>query len=313
MRTRVYYGEALGRYGFGHGHPFGSDRLNAFWHEMVRQGLDLEVEIVAPVLAKDSDLLAFHTPEYVERVKRASMSGDGYLDEGDTPAFPGVYEAACFVVGSTCDAVARVTKEGGRAFVPIGGLHHSRRNGAAGFCVFNDVGVAIEKLRNNFGVRRVAYVDIDAHHGDGVFYAFDDDPDLILADLHEDGHYLYPGTGFAYETGAGAAKDTKLNVPMPPGADDAAVHAVWPRVEAFVRAGRPEIVLLQAGADSIADDPITHLRYTPAVHGFVASRLCALADELCEGRVVAMGGGGYNRDNLARAWNEVVKALLADS
>lgn len=312
MRTRVYYGEALGRYGFGHGHPFGPDRLEAFWQESIRQGLDREVEILPPVLADEADLLAFHTPQYVERVKRASITGEGFLDLGDTPAFPGVYDVARYVVGSTCDAARRVMREGGRAFVPIGGLHHARRDGAAGFCVFNDIGVAIEVLRRDFGVRRVAYVDIDAHHGDGVFYAFDEDPDVVFADLHEDGQYLYPGTGFAYETGAGAAKGTKLNVPMPPGADDAAVHAAWPRVEAFVRAGRPEIVLLQAGADSVAGDPITHLRYTPAVHGFVTERLCVLADELCEGRVVATGGGGYDRDNLARAWNEVVKSLLAE-
>lgn len=311
MRTRVYYGEALARYGFGEDHPFGPDRLDAFWHEAVRQGLDREAEVLPPVLASESDLLAFHTPEYVARVQRASVIGIGYLDYGDTPAFKGVFEAASYVVGSTCDAVARVMREGGRAFVPIAGLHHARRDAAAGFCVFNDIGVAIEKLRRDHGVRRVAYVDIDAHHGDGVFYGFEDDPDLIVADIHEDGRYLYPGTGFEYETGKGAAKGTKLNIPLPPEAGDDAFRAVWPRVEAFVRAGRPEIILLQAGADSIAGDPITHLQYSPATHGYAAARLCALADELCEGRLVATGGGGYDRGNLARAWCEVVKALLA--
>jgi acetoin utilization protein AcuC len=196
-------------------------------------------------------------------------------------------------------------------FVPIAGLHHARRDGAAGFCVFNDIGVLIEALRRRHGIRRVAYVDIDAHHGDGVFYGFEDDPDLIFADIHEDGRYLYPGTGAADETGKGAAKDTKLNIPMEPGADDATFHRVWPRVEEFVRAGKPEFIILQAGADSLAGDPITHMLYTPAAHAHAATRLCALADEFCQGRIIATGGGGYDRANLAAAWTNVVEAMLA--
>jgi acetoin utilization protein AcuC len=235
----------------------------------------------------------------------------GYLDYGDTPAFRGVFEAASHVVGSTLDAVAHaLTGPKRRSFVPIAGLHHARRDGAAGFCVFNDIGVAIEVLRAVHGVRRIAYVDIDAHHGDGVFYSFASDPDLIIADIHEDGRYLYPGTGSAEETGEGAARGTKLNLPMPPEAGEADFRRAWKEVEAFVRAGNPDFILLQAGADSIAGDPLTHLRFTPETHGYAAERLCRIADELCEGRLVATGGGGYDRGNLARAWSAVVRALL---
>jgi len=197
-----------------------------------------------------------------------------------------------------------------RAFVPIAGLHHARRDRAAGFCVFNDCGIAIEALRAEHGVRRVAYVDIDAHHGDGVFYAFEDDPELCFADLHEDGRYLYPGTGAADETGRGAAAGTKLNIPMPPDADDGAFREQWQRVEGFVRAARPEFILLQCGADSLAGDPITHLRYSAAAHGHAAARLCRLADECCQGRLLALGGGGYNLGNLASAWTAVVAAMV---
>ncbi|MBI5613138.1 MAG: acetoin utilization protein AcuC [Gammaproteobacteria bacterium] len=309
--VRLYYGEALARYGFGHGHPFGADRLAAFWAEAQRQGLDRRVQIAAPVSATETELARFHTREYIARVQRQSANGTGFLDYGDTPAFPGVYEAACYVVGSTLDAVAAAANGSApRSFVPIAGLHHARRDSAAGFCVFNDIGVAIETLRRVHGIRRIAYVDIDAHHGDGVFYAFEDDPDLIFADLHEDGRYLYPGSGAADETGRGAARGTKLNIPMPPGADDAAFLKEWPRVEEFVRAARPEIVLLQAGADSLAGDPITQLCYSPAAHAHAAGALARLADELCHGRIVALGGGGYNRANLARAWTAVVEALL---
>lgn len=312
--VRVCVGEALARYGFGEGHPFGPDRMGAFWNEAQRRGLHARVEVCEPMIAAREEIERFHTGDYVERVIRQSRTGEGYLDCGDTPAFEGVFEAAATVVGSTLDAVRRVM-DGTcrRAFVPIAGLHHARRDGAAGFCVFNDCGVAIETLRREYGVRRVAYVDIDAHHGDGVFYAFEDDPDLIFADLHEDGRYLYPGTGRVTETGRGAATGTKLNVPMAPGADHEAFLAAWERVEAFIDDAAPGFILFQCGADSIAGDPITHLRYTPASHAHAARRLCRLAERHCRGRLVALGGGGYDRRNLARAWCAVLEAFAEAS
>jgi len=311
MNVRVYHGAALADYGFGQDHPFGPDRLEAFWREAVKQGLDQRVAHVEPVTCTPKDLALFHTAEYIQRVQKQSVTGAGYLDQGDTPAFPGVFEAASVVVGSVLDGVKNIIDgHCARVFVPIAGLHHARRDAAAGFCVFNDIGVAIEALRQRHGIRRVAYVDIDAHHGDGVFYAFEDDPDLRIADIHEDGHYLYPGTGFANETGKGKAIGTKLNLPLEPGADDVAFERVWPRVEEFVRAGRPEFIILQAGADSIAGDPITHLQLTPKAHAHAAARLCALADEFCQGRFLGLGGGGYNRANLAAAWTAVVQAML---
>ncbi len=311
MDVRVYYGASLASYGFGNNHPFGPDRLDAFWREFTRRGLDRRCDIAAPATCTDDDLARFHTRDYLARVQRQSQTGEGYLDYGDTPAFPGVYQAASTVVGSVLDALRAILGgECTRAFVPIAGLHHARRDSAAGFCVFNDQGVAIETLRAVHGIRRIAYVDIDAHHGDGVFYAFEDDPDLIYADIHEDGRYLYPGTGGASETGRGKAAGTKLNIPLPPESGDKAFFAAWERVEAFVREARPEFILLQAGADSLDGDPITHLRYTPAAHAHAARRLSALANECCGGRLLATGGGGYNRANLAAAWCAVVEGLL---
>ncbi|MGI9310632.1 MAG: acetoin utilization protein AcuC [bacterium] len=306
----VYFGDELGRYGFGDGHPFGPDRIHAFWRETLKQGLDRRAEVMAPVACDEASLLRFHTPAYLARVKAASQSGVGYLDSGDTPAFKGVLEAGKYVVGSDLDALRRIIAgETPRVFIPIAGLHHARRDGAAGFCAFNDCGVVIETLRGEYGIRRVAYVDIDAHHGDGVFYAYEDDPEVAFADLHEDGRYLYPGTGAADETGAGAAAGTKLNIPLAPGSDDDAFHRAWPKVEEYLRDFKPEIILLQAGADSIAGDPITHMRFTPAAHGHAAARLVRIADEFCRGRIIAMGGGGYNRDNLALGWNAVLEAM----
>ncbi|HKQ30175.1 MAG TPA: acetoin utilization protein AcuC [Burkholderiales bacterium] len=307
---RVYHGAELGAYGFPDGHPFGPDRLDAFWRELRARSLDRRVALAPPVSCTREDLLRFHTSQHVARVERLSADGDGYLDQGDTPAFPGVYEAGCHVVGSVLDAARAILAGRCRhAFIPIAGLHHARRDRAAGFCVFNDIGILIEWLHAETEVRRVAYIDIDAHHGDGVFYGFENDPDVIFADVHEDGRTLYPGTGAAHETGTGAAAGTKLNIPLPPEADDAAFHAIWPRIERFVRDGAPQFIVLQAGADSVAGDPLTHMRFSPAAHGFAARRLRALADELCEGWMIAMGGGGYHRANLAAAWCNVVESM----
>jgi acetoin utilization protein AcuC len=308
----VYVGEDLARYGFGDGHPFGPDRMDAFWSEACERGLDAEVEVRLPVSASRDDIARFHDDAYIDRVMALSASGEGYLDGGDTPAFAGVYEAAAFVVGTTLDACARLMAgDCARIFIPIAGLHHGQRGAAAGFCALNDCGVAIEYLKREHGLTRIAYVDIDAHHGDGVFYAFESDPALAFADLHEDGRYLYPGTGGAEETGRGDALGTKLNIPMPPDADDEAFLVAWARVEAFIDAARPEFILFQCGADSLGGDPITHLRYSSAAHGHAARRLCALADTHAGGRLLAMGGGGYNRRNLALAWTAVVEQLVA--
>ncbi|MCI0517447.1 MAG: acetoin utilization protein AcuC [Woeseiaceae bacterium] len=306
----VYKGEALARYGFGKEHPFGLDRHDVFQSTLERCACASEVTYAMPRQASADELALFHTAEYINFVSRMSAVGSGYLDAGDTPAYPGVFDSASFVVGTTLAAVdAVMSGAASRAFVPIAGLHHAGRDHAAGFCVFNDCGVAIEHLRSRHQLKRIAYVDIDAHHGDGVFYGFVSDPDLVFADIHEDGRYLYPGTGAAEETGTGAAIGTKLNIPLLPGAGDAEFALAWQQVTQYLDAAAPEFILMQCGADSLAGDPITHLRYTEESHARAAADVCALADRHCGGRVVATGGGGYNRDNLARAWTRVVAAL----
>ena len=218
-----------------------------------------------------------------------------------------MYEAAAGVVGATLSAMEAILRgECRRAFVPIAGLHHAARDRAAGFCVFNDCGVAIEQLKRA-GLKRVAYVDIDAHHGDGVFYGFEEDAAVIFADLHEDGRYLYPGTGFAGETGRGLAAGTKLNVPLPPGADDAVFAQRWPAVLAHLETFAPEFVLLQCGADSIAGDPITHLRFSPAAARPRGPRAGAARRPSGPRAAAGARGRGYNRTNLAQAWSAVVE------
>ncbi len=307
----LYADDNLSAYGFPDGHPLGIDRQGAFLREATAQGLLEDTTRRSAREALREELLRFHSDEYVELVYTAEERGLRLLDDGDTPVFPGVYRASAHVVGAALDGLAQVM-DGHclRSLQPIGGLHHAGRKHAAGFCVFNDLGVVIETLRSVYGIRRVGYLDIDVHHGDGVFYAFEDDPDLIFADIHQDGRTLYPGTGRVHETGKGRAEGTKLNIELAPFSGDAEFMEAWPRIEAHFDKFKPEFFVFQCGADGLKGDPLAQLQYSPAVHEHTARRMVMLADEYAGGRIMAFGGGGYDRDNLARAWNAVLARLL---
>jgi len=307
----VHLGDQVGRYGFGDEHPFGEDRMHAFWDEMNRRALDYQVRLHDPKMCGEADLLRFHTAEYVDRVKSHSASGEGMLDYGDTPAYKGVFEDASYVVGTTLDAVDKVMRdEVRRAFVPIAGLHHSMPDTAAGFCVFNDCGVAIKVLEDNYGLDRIAYVDIDAHHGDGLYYPFEADPKLIFADIHEDGRYNFPQSGFQHEVGKGDARGRKLNIPLLPRSTDADFKMMWEKVEGFLDDWKPQFIIMQCGADGITGDPLAHLHYSPDAHRLAATGLCRIAEAHAGGRIVGVGGGGYDLHNLGKAWSNVVEAFL---
>ena len=316
MRNEValYVDEALGRYGFPDGHPWGPDRQDAFWKEATKQKLDRSAALSVSRSATAEEIARFHGEDHVQRVHQLSDQGHGSIDYGDTPAFAGVYEASAHVVGAALDGLSRIMAgDILRTFQPIGGLHHASRDNAAGFCVFNDCGVVIDTLRSHYGIQRVAYVDIDVHHGDGLYYPYESDPDLVYADIHEDGRFLYPGTGAETERGKGPGAGLKLNIPMKPGSGNAEFMAEWERVEAHLRAHKPEFIVFQAGADSIAGDPLAHLQYTPETHAHAARRLCVLANEMCQGRIMGFGGGGYNRTNLALGWCGVLDAFIRGS
>jgi len=310
--THLFLSDALGRYGFPDGHPLSIDRQGAFWRAARARGLDADVVVAESVPAAREAIARFHEPGYIAAVEEASREGTGYLDAGDTPAFPGCFEVSAHLVGAALEGLRRVMSgAAARTFQPIGGLHHARRAAAAGFCVFNDLGVVIETLRGEYGLRRIAYVDIDVHHGDGVYYAFEHDPDLAIVDMHEDGRFLYPGTGSAQETGRGAAEGSKLNIPLVPGAGDGEFFAAWEVAENFLERFGPEFVLVQCGADGLAGDPLADLRLTPAVHSHVIRRLRGLAARHAQGRLMAFGGGGYSLENLSMAWCAVLEALRA--
>ncbi|MCS6983565.1 MAG: acetoin utilization protein AcuC [Leptospiraceae bacterium] len=308
MQLGIVQGKEIAAYGFPHGHPFGPDRHDRFYEGFYERKLEQKCHLYEPQMASIEEIALFHEKPYIEVVQKKSRTGTGYLDYGDTPAFVGCFEAASFVVGSGLELAREIIKGNIKhGFLPIGGLHHARRNSASGFCIFNDCGVVIEYLLQE-GFTRIAYVDIDAHHGDGVYYAFEEEPRLIFADIHQ--HGIYPGTGDREEKGRGKAFGTKLNIPLSWGADDEDFYEAWNEVYAFLDQHKPEFILMQCGADSLAHDPLTGLAYSSQAHRKAARDLVDLAEKYSNGRLLAFGGGGYNRENLKLAWNAVVEELL---
>jgi acetoin utilization protein AcuC len=309
----VIYSEAFQKYDFGPTHPLRPTRLKLTFELMKAVSLlsSSNVKVSEPREASRQELLLFHKEEYLDLVKRVSKSGTGYLDMGDTPAFKGCYEASALGAGASLEAVDLVMS--GRATHAMniaGGLHHAHRNRASGFCIFNDPAISIAYLKQRYGMKRMLYLDVDAHHGDGVMYGFYSDPELLDIDFHEDGRHLFPGTGFTNEIGDGKASGLKINVPLSPFVDDETFLMLFNQIVPLaVRKFRPEIILLQCGADSHANDLLAHLQITTTSYREIAETMHNLAHEVAEGRLVVFGGGGYNMANVARTWTLVASVL----
>jgi acetoin utilization protein AcuC len=275
------------------------------------------VRMVTPQPAGDAALTRIHDPEYVAAVKRADgdrfFSGWG-LNTPDNPVFAGMHEASARVCGATLAAAEAVWHGAAtRAVNVAGGLHHAMAARASGFCVYNDPAVAIARLLD-LGAQRIAYVDVDVHHGDGVQAAFYDDGRVLTVSLHETPLALFPGTGFADETGGPGGEGTAVNVALPPGTDDdgwlRAFHATVPSV---LRAYAPELLVTQCGADTHRLDPLADLRLTVDGQRAAYLALRGLADELCEGRWVATGGGGYALvEVVPRAWTHLLAVATGE-
>lgn len=260
-------------------------------------------------LASEEEVGLVHTPAYIEAVKDAGSGerGDWWrygFGPGDNPIFPAMHEASARVVGASIEAARRVLDgEAEHAFNPAGGLHHAMPERASGFCVYDDPAVAIRWLLER-GVERVAYVDVDVHHGDGPQAIFYDDPRVLTISLHESGRYLFPGTGFVSERGEGEAEGTKVNVPLPPWTgDEAWLDAFREVVPVLVRRFAPDVLVTQLGCDTHHTDPLAHLALSTRAYREAAVALHDLAHEVAGGRWVATGGGGYQWARVVpRAW-----------
>jgi acetoin utilization protein AcuC len=270
------------------------------------------VKLATPRYATDDELRLFHNADYLEFVKRMSEFGSGFLDYGDTPAFKGCYEASALAVGASLTAVDLVMSgEGMHAMNIAGGLHHAHPGQASGFCIFNDPAISIAYLKKEYGVKKILYLDVDAHHGDGVMYGFYSDPGVLDIDFHEDGRHLFPGTGFTDEVGEAEGAGLKLNIPLPPFTGDELYLPLFMEiVPRAVRKFGPEVMLLQCGVDSHANDLLAHLQLTTRSYIEIARVVHELSHEVAGGRLVVFGGGGYNPANVARAWTVVASVLL---
>src|SRR5712692_3776766 len=244
-KTGLVWDEGFLNYNFGPQHPLRPIRIK-LTYELIRSKGILQqetVEVIKPRRASREEILLFHEEDYVRLVEQYSKKGSGLLDMGDTPAFKGCYEATSLVAGASIVAANEVM--GGRlshAFNPSGGLHHAHPERASGFCIFNDPAVVIAHLKSKYNMKRIVYLDIDAHHGDGVMYGYYEDPSVLDIDFHESGRFLFPGTGFPDETGEAEAKGLKFNIPLLPGTGDEAYLAAFRElVPALVKNYRPEI------------------------------------------------------------------------
>jgi len=289
-------------YNFGPQHPLQPVRVELAVELMRAYGLldRPNVQLIPPRLAGDDELKLIHSPDYIDAVRQAGAlepseitcaSVPTYcLGPGDNPIFPEMHEASAQVAGGSIDAAEFVMR--GRdhhAFSIAGGLHHAMRANASGFCIYNDAAIAIEHLRRKHGAR-VLYLDTDAHHGDGVQAAFYDTDEVLTISFHENGRFLFPGTGFVNESGTGAGKGYAVNVPLPPGAADEAFRAAFDElVPGVARAYAPDVLVNQNGADAYQDDPLAHLRLSTGTYAHIARTVHELAHELCQGRWLALG------------------------
>jgi acetoin utilization protein AcuC len=305
LTTALIHSDDWRRFDYGPQHPLRMERLGLTWRLMRAYGLTTlpGVTVREPPPADEAEIARFHTREYLDVLKDADTGvepdlGCAYgLGAGDNPVFPGLWQAARLVAaGSIMAADLVASGEVTRAFHFAGGLHHAMRARASGFCYVNDAVLAILRLRAR-GLR-VAYIDIDAHHGDGVQAAFYGDPSVLTVSTHERGERLFPGTGFVAERGEGEGVGFSVNLPLE-AYTDAAVYlrAFDAVVPPLVRAFQPDVIVAQLGIDSHRTDPLTHLALD--VQGFTQAlaRIVSLAP-----RIVALGGGGYDVTNVARAW-----------
>jgi acetoin utilization protein AcuC len=311
--TAVVWDDGYLGYDLGDSHPLNPIRL-ALTMSLARALGVIDrppVRLLAPQQAGDDLLTLVHDPAYLQAVRRAPenpwAAGHG-LNTPDNPVFPRMHEASALVVGGSIVAARQVWSGESRHAVNIaGGLHHAMRARASGFCVYNDAAIAIAWLLGQ-GVERVAYVDVDVHHGDGVQAAFYDDPRVLTISMHQSPLSLFPGTGFPTELGMGDAVGTAVNVALPPGtADDGWLRAFHAVVPGLLRAFRPHVLVTQCGCDTHREDPLADLALT--VDGQRASYIALhqLAHELCDGRWVAVGGGGYGLVRcVPRAWTHLI-------
>jgi acetoin utilization protein AcuC len=305
MRAALIYSPDFSRYDYGEDHPFKVQRYRLAYELISCYGLNkLEGTIVcdSPVVSEE-DLRSFHSHDYLARLKEFSAAEEARADfryglgDLENPVFNGLYDWACLGASGTVEAARLVTEEGvGVAFNLAGGWHHAHRSRASGFSYLNDAVIAINTLISKG--KRIVYLDIDAHHGDGVQEAFYETDRVLTISIHESGHYFFPGTGFENEIGSGRGRGYSVNLPLMAHTDDALFMKAFDEVAyPLIALYDPDVLVTQLGADTFRTDPLARLEVTTHSYGYILRKLKALRIPW-----VATGGGGYDMVNVARAW-----------
>jgi acetoin utilization protein AcuC len=311
----VVWDESFLAYDLGGDHPLNPVRLDLTVRLATALGVLDGVELITPDPATDAEIERVHEPSYLTAVQAAPMAGwdVGHgLGTADNPVFTRMHEASALVVGGSLAAARRIASgEADRAVSIAGGLHHAMRDHAAGFCVYNDCAVAISWLLDH-GFDRIAYVDTDVHHGDGVQAAFYDDPRVLTVSIHQNPMSLWPGTGRPAEVGGEGAEGTSVNLALPPGTGDRAwLRAFEATVPSLLTAFRPQVLVTQCGVDTHREDPLADLALTVDGHRAIYRRLRELAGQVADGRWLALGGGGYELLRVVpRSWTHLLATVL---
>ncbi|MEK3890366.1 acetoin utilization protein AcuC [Bacillus sp. FSL K6-3431] len=312
-RNSVFiYSDELLNYHFSNEHPFNQLRLKLTLDLLSEMGAITSDDIIKPRIASDEELLLNHEPSYIEAIKQAGRgelpadktAGFGIGTE-DTPIFPDMHEASARLVGGTLTAVDYVMQgKANHALHLGGGLHHGFKGKASGFCIYNDSAVAIKYLQEKYNAR-VLYIDTDAHHGDGVQWSFYDDDTACTFSMHETGRYLFPGTGNVNEWGQGAGYGYSFNIPLDAFTEDESFQEAYSTaLREIAEQFRPDVIVTQNGADAHYLDPLTHLSVTMDTYKAIPKLAHELAHKYCEGKWIAVGGGGYDIWRVVpRAWS----------
>lgn len=316
MKSKLFYpySDSLLKYEFKQDHPLKPDRLKLTYLLSKELGLINEVELIEPALATKEELEIFHTQEFVDAVISSAETLEPRYQFGlgtmDNPLFPEIFDAAARYVGATLEATKRMIGNVRNAFCISGGLHHAHRSEASGFCIFNDIVIAIMMFQKAKG-SKVLYFDFDAHHGDGVQNAFYHSKDVLTISVHQTGKTLFPGTGHIYESGGGEGVGYSVNVPLLPGAgSDELIRVMDEVVMSLFKQFKPDLLVTQLGVDGHYLDPLASLTFTSVGYEQVLIDLKELAKKHCKHGWLALGGGGYHPVNVARMWTLFLALML---
>ncbi|MHA1973264.1 MAG: acetoin utilization protein AcuC [Candidatus Hodarchaeales archaeon] len=318
-KTGIIWDDKYLSFNLGDGHPMNPKRLNIPFS--LFKALKIfnrpDVKLYKPQPASDEEIKLFHSEKYIITMKELSQQGRGYnfrygLGTGDCPVFPEMHEVSALIVGGALEGIKRIESgEVDQAFSLLGGLHHAFSEKAAGFCYYNDVVIAIKYLQKIYGYKRILYIDTDVHAGDGVLNAFYKEKSVLAISIHESPQFIFPGTGLSDETGEGEGLGYSINIPLYPETWDELYQDIFERIIPCIwKEYDPEFVIWQCGADGHYKDVLGHLALTTNLYSYLGKRIAELSrNSSSQGKLLLLGGGGYNPDSVARVWLSILAAI----